>query len=207
MAEIKGKVWNFGDNIDTDVIIPGRYLRTFNPKDLAEHVLEGERADFTKNVKQGDLILAGENFGCGSSREQAPVAIKAAGVEAIIAKSFARIFYRNAINIGLPVVVADIEADDDDIVSVDLEKGIIVNETKNIEVEFQAFEEFMINILSDGGLVKHYLKTDIVLVNYLLNQSNFYLKGYHFEIYFFFYFLWIFFLKKACFFKCFKMIF
>ena len=119
MAEIKGKVWNFGDNIDTDVIIPGRYLRTFNPKDLAEHVLEGERADFTKNVKQGDLILAGENFGCGSSREQAPVAIKAAGVEAIIAKSFARIFYRNAINIGLPVVVADIEADDGDIVSVD----------------------------------------------------------------------------------------
>ena len=100
MADIKGKVWNFGDNIDTDVIIPGRYLRTFNPKDLAEHVLEGERADFTKNVKQGDLILAGENFGCGSSREQAPVAIKAAG----------------------------------------------------------AFEEFMINILSDGGLVKHYLK-------------------------------------------------
>ena len=119
MAEIKGKVWNFGDNIDTDVIIPGRYLRTFNPKDLAEHVLEGERADFTKNVKQGDLILAGENFGCGSSREQAPVAIKAAGVEAIIAKSFARIFYRNAINIGLPVVVADIEADDGDIVSVE----------------------------------------------------------------------------------------
>ena len=109
MAEIKGKVWNFGDNIDTDVIIPGRYLRTFNPKDLAEHVLEGERADFTKNVKQGDIILAGENFGCGSSREQAPVAIKAAGVEAIIAKSFARIFYRNSINIGLPVVVADIE--------------------------------------------------------------------------------------------------
>ncbi len=158
MAEIKGKVWNFGDNIDTDVIIPGRYLRTFNPKDLAEHVLEGETADFTKNVKQGDLILAGENFGCGSSREQAPVAIKAAGVEAIIAKSFARIFYRNAINIGLPVVVADIEADDGDIVSVDLENGIIRNETKNIEVEFQAFEEFMINILSDGGLVKHYLK-------------------------------------------------
>ena len=158
MSEIRGKVWNFGDNIDTDVIIPGRYLRTFNPKDLALHVLEGERADFTKNVQQGDVILAGENFGCGSSREQAPVAIKAAGVEAIIAKSFARIFYRNAINIGLPVVVADIEADDGDIVSVDLEKGIIVNETKNTEVEFQAFKEFMINILSDGGLVKHYLK-------------------------------------------------
>ena len=196
MAEIKGKVWNFGDNIDTDVIIPGRYLRTFNPKDLAEHVLEGERADFTKNVKQGD-----ENFGCGSSREQAPVAIKAAGVEAIIAKSFARIFYRNAINIGLPVVVADIEADDGDIVSVDLEHGIIVNETKNIEVEFQAFEEFMINILSDGGLVKR-----VVLVNYLLNQSNIYFKGYHFEIYLSFIFYLRFF-RKIILFHIFVMIF
>ena len=84
MSEIRGKVWNFGDNIDTDVIIPGRYLRTFDPKDLALHVLEGEREDFTKNVQQGDVILAGENFGCGSSREQAPVAIKAAGVETIL---------------------------------------------------------------------------------------------------------------------------
>ena len=159
MAEIKGKVWNFGDNIDTDVIIPGRYLRTFNPNDLALHVLEGERPDFTENVQKGDIILAGENFGCGSSREQAPVAIQAAGVDLIIAKSFARIFYRNAINIGLPVVVADIEADDGDIVSVDLENGIIINETKDTQVEFQAFEEFMVNILSDGGLVKHYLKS------------------------------------------------
>ena len=143
MSDIKGKVWNFGDNIDTDVIIPGRYLRTFNPQDLALHVLEGERADFTANVEKGDIILAGENFGCGSSREQAPVAIKAAGVDAIIAKSFARIFYRNAINIGLPVVVADIDADDGDVVSVDLEEGIIINETKNTQVEFQAFKEFM----------------------------------------------------------------
>ena len=159
MAEIKGKVWNFGDNIDTDVIIPGSYLRTFNPNDLALHVLEGERPDFTENVQKGDIILAGENFGCGSSREQAPVAIQAAGVDIIIAKSFARIFYRNAINIGLPVVVADIEADDGDIVSVDLENGIIINETKDTQVEFQAFEEFMVNILSDGGLVKHYLKS------------------------------------------------
>ena len=159
MSDIKGKVWNFGDNIDTDVIIPGRYLRTFNPQDLALHVLEGERADFTANVEKGDIILAGENFGCGSSREQAPVAINAAGVDAIIAKSFARIFYRNAINIGLPVVVADIDADDGDVVSVDLEEGIIINETKNTQVEFQAFKEFMVNILSDGGLVNHYLKS------------------------------------------------
>ena len=99
MSEIKGKVWNFGDNIDTDVIIPGRYLRTFDEKELAVHVLEGERADFTKGVQKGDIMLAGDNFGCGSSRVQAAVAIKAAGVDVIIAKSFARIFYRNAINI------------------------------------------------------------------------------------------------------------
>ncbi len=155
---IKGKVWNFGDNIDTDVIIPGRYLRTFNPNDLALHVLEGEREDFTKNVQKGDIIIAGNNFGCGSSREQAPVAIKAAGVDVIVAKSFARIFYRNAINIGLPVLVADIDAVDGDIVSIDLEKGIILNETTKTTFKIQPFKDFMLDILSDGGLVNHYLK-------------------------------------------------
>ena len=158
MSEIKGKVWNFGDNIDTDVIIPGRYLRTFDENELALHVLEGERADFTKGVQKGDIILAGDNFGCGSSRVQAAVAIKAAGVDVIIAKSFARIFYRNAINIGLPVVTADIEADDGDIFSVDLEEGIIENQTKNTQVEIQPFNDFMFEILSDGGIVEHYLK-------------------------------------------------
>ena len=158
MSEIKGKVWNFGDNIDTDVIIPGRYLRTFDEKELAVHVLEGERADFTKGVQKGDIILAGDNFGCGSSRVQAAVAIKAAGVDVIIAKSFARIFYRNAINIGLPVVTADIEADDGDILSVDLEEGIIENQTKNTRVEIQPFNDFMFEILSDGGIVEHYVK-------------------------------------------------
>ena len=155
---VSGKVFKYGDNIDTDVIIPARHLTSADPAHLKEHCMEDIDASFKDRVQPGDIMVAGKNFGCGSSREQAPVAIKAAGVEAIIAKSFARIFYRNAINIGLPVVVADIEADDGDIVSVDLEHGIIVNETKNIEVEFQAFEEFMINILSDGGLVKHYLK-------------------------------------------------
>jgi methanogen homoaconitase small subunit len=159
MSEIKGKVWNFGDNIDTDVIIPGRYLRTFDENELAVHVLEGERADFTKGVQKGDIILAGDNFGCGSSRVQAAVAIKAAGVDVIIAKSFARIFYRNAINIGLPVVTADIEADDGDILSVDLEEGIIENQTKNTQVEIQPFNDFMFEILSDGGIVEHYLKS------------------------------------------------
>ena len=158
MSEIKGKVWNFGDNIDTDVIIPGRYLRTFDENELAVHVLEGERADFTKGVQKGDIILAGDNFGCGSSRVQAAVAIKAAGVDVIIAKSFARIFYRNAINIGLPVVTADIEADDGDILSVDLEEGIIENQTKNTQVEIQPFNDFMFEILSDGGIVEHYFK-------------------------------------------------
>ena len=158
MSEIKGKVWNFGDNIDTDVIIPGRYLRTFDENELAVHVLEGERADFTKGVQKGDIILAGDNFGCGSSRVQAAVAIKAAGVDVIIAKSFARIFYRNAINIGLPVVTADIEADDGDILSVDLEEGIIENQTKNTQVEIQPFNDFMFEILSDGGIVEHYVK-------------------------------------------------
>ena len=160
MDVICGKTWTFGENIDTDVIIPGRYLRTFNPQDLADHVLEGERPDFTKNVQQGDVIVAGENFGCGSSREQAPVAIKTAGVNAIIAKSFARIFYRNAINIGLPVIVSDINAEDGDIIKIDLSKGILINETSGESQNFEPFKEFMLNILEDGGLVNHYLNND-----------------------------------------------
>ncbi|MBQ9026609.1 MAG: 3-isopropylmalate dehydratase small subunit [Methanobrevibacter sp.] len=158
MDIISGKTWTFGENIDTDVIIPGRYLRTFNPQDLADHVLEGERPDFTKNVQKGDVIVAGDNFGCGSSREQAPVAIKTAGVSAIIAKSFARIFYRNSINIGLPVIVSDIEAKDGDIIKIDLSEGRLVNETSGEEASFEPFKEFMLNILEDGGLVNHYLK-------------------------------------------------
>lgn len=157
MDIIKGKTWTFGENIDTDVIIPGRYLRTFNPQDLADHVLEGERPDFTANVQKGDIIVADENFGCGSSREQAPVAIKTAGVSAIVAKSFARIFYRNAINIGLPVIVSDIEAKDGDIISIDLLEGTLVNETTGDSETFEPFKEFMLSILEDGGLVNHYL--------------------------------------------------
>lgn len=157
MDIIKGKTWTFGENIDTDIIIPGRYLRTFNPKDLAEHVLEGERPDFTKNVQQGDIIVADENFGCGSSREQAPVAIQAAGVSAIIAKSFARIFYRNSINIGLPVIISDIEAKDGDVISIDLSEGTIINETTGEIETFEPFKDFMLSILEDGGLVNHHM--------------------------------------------------
>ena len=126
--------------------------------DLADHVLEGERPDFTQNVQKGDVIVAGENFGCGSSREQAPVAIKTAGVSAIVAKSFARIFYRNSINIGLPVIVSDIEAKDGDIIKIDLSEGSLVNETSGEKASFEPFKEFMLNILEDGGLVNHYLK-------------------------------------------------
>lgn len=160
MKSIKGKTWIFGENIDTDIIIPGRYLRTFNPQDLADYVLEGERPEFTKNVKKGDIIVADENFGCGSSREQAPVAIKTAGVDAIVAKSFARIFYRNAINIGLPVIKADIKANDGDILNIDLSKGTIINENTGQEVNFEPFKDFMLEIIDDGGLVNHYLKDE-----------------------------------------------
>lgn len=158
MKKIKGKVWKFKNNIDTDVIIPGRYLRTFNPKDLAEHVMEGERKDFAAKVKKGDIIVADENFGCGSSREQAPLAIKTAGIDVVIAKSFARIFYRNAINIGLPVIKGDINTEEGDILTVDLEAGKIINESTKKSFEFEPFNKFMLNILKSEGLVKHYLK-------------------------------------------------
>jgi methanogen homoaconitase small subunit len=155
--EIKGKVWKFRDSIDTDVIIPGRYLRTFSLDELASHVMEGENPEFTKNVQKGDIIVAGWNFGCGSSREQAPVALKHAGVDAIIAKSFARIFYRNAINVGLPVIVADLEADKGDELIIDLKEGVIKNTSTGKSVCIQPFHSFMLEILQDGGLVKHYL--------------------------------------------------
>jgi len=158
MEKIEGKVWKFGDNIDTDVIIPGRYLRTFSLDDLAAHVMEGVDPNFAKNVQNGDIIVANENFGCGSSREQAPVALKHAGVSAIVAKSFARIFYRNAVNIGLPVIVAEIDADNEDILSIDLEEGIITNLTTDKTFKIEPFKKFMLDILKDGGLVSHYLE-------------------------------------------------
>jgi len=158
MPIIKGKLWKFRASIDTDVIIPGRYLRTFSLDDLASHVMEGEDPEFAKRVKKGDIIVAGWNFGCGSSREQAPVALKHAGIAAIVAKSFARIFYRNAINIGLPVIVADIEAKKGDELSIDLAEGVIKNLSTDQTFSIQPFDQFMLEILQDGGLVKHYLR-------------------------------------------------
>jgi methanogen homoaconitase small subunit len=158
MSKIEGKVWKFRDSIDTDVIIAGRYLRTFSLDDLASHVMEAEDPQFAEKVEQGDIIVAGWNFGCGSSREQAPVALKHAGISAIIAKSFARIFYRNAINVGLPVITADVEAEKGDLMCIDLEKGNVINKTTNKQFEIEPFDDFMLEILNNGGLVKHYLK-------------------------------------------------
>ena len=158
MKNMEGKVWKFRDCIDTDVIIAGRYLRTFNPEDLAAHVMEAEDPEFAGKVNKGDIIVGGWNFGCGSSREQAPVAIKTAGVSVIIAKSFARIFYRNAINIGLPVVTADIEADEGDIVEVNVDDGIIINKTTRKTFKIKPFDPTMLDILENGGVVNQYLK-------------------------------------------------
>jgi methanogen homoaconitase small subunit len=158
MERFKGKAWKFRDCIDTDVIIAGRYLRTFNPEDLAAHVMEAEDPEFSGKVNKGDILVAGWNFGCGSSREQAPVAIKTAGVSVVIAKSFARIFYRNAINIGLPVITADIDAEEGDILEVDVNEGTIINITQNKEYKIKAFDKTMLDILESGGLVNNYLK-------------------------------------------------
>lgn len=159
MEKIEGKVWKFRDSIDTDVIIAGRYLRTFSLDELSSHIMEAEDPEFAEKVQPGDIIVAGWNFGCGSSREQAPVALKHAGVSAIIAKSFARIFFRNAINVGLPVITADIEVEQGDILRVDLEKGIINNVTSGKKFDIQPFDEFVLDILNQGGLVKHYIKS------------------------------------------------
>ncbi|UCH80178.1 MAG: 3-isopropylmalate dehydratase small subunit [Nitrospiraceae bacterium] len=154
---LKGKVWKFGDNIDTDAIIPARYLNTSDPAELAGHVMEDADRDFPSKVKQGDMIIAMANFGCGSSREHAPIAIKAAGMQAVIAKSFARIFYRNAFNIGLPIFESDEAADnisEGDEIEVDADKGVIKNLTKNEEYTAKPIPPFMQELISAGGLIE-----------------------------------------------------
>ena len=153
-----GKVHKYGDNVDTDVIIPARYLNSSEPKELAAHCMEDIDKDFVKKVKKGDLIVANKNFGCGSSREHAPIAIKAAGVSCVIAETFARIFYRNAINIGLPIIeckeaAENIDAGDE--VEVDFDNGMIYNRTKGTEFKGQPFPEFMQKIIKAEGLVNH----------------------------------------------------
>ncbi len=151
---IIGRIWKFGDNIDTDVIIPGKYLRTKNMEVFAAHAMEGIDPEFAKRVKQGDIIVAGTNFGCGSSREQAPLALKYSGVSCVIAKSFARIFFRNAINVGLPLMEADVECQDVCEVRVDLLKGEVEVSGKNI-FKGNKLPDFLLEILTDGGLVAH----------------------------------------------------
>ncbi|MGN0385834.1 MAG: 3-isopropylmalate dehydratase small subunit [Lachnospiraceae bacterium] len=156
--QAKGIVFKYGDNVDTDVIIPARYLNSSDPKELAEHCMEDIDKDFVKKVKKGDIIVADKNFGCGSSREHAPIAIKAAGVSCVIAETFARIFYRNAINIGLPIIECPeaskgIEAGDE--VEVDFDSGIITNVTKNTKFQGQAFPPFMQKIIAAEGLVNY----------------------------------------------------
>lgn len=158
MKAAKGKVFRFGDNIDTDVIIPARYLNSSDPKELATHCMEDIDKEFVNNVSTGDIIVANKNFGCGSSREHAPIAIKAAGVSCVIAETFARIFYRNAINIGLPIIECKEAADDikeGDIVNVDFDSGLITNETTGKTYQGQAFPEFMQKIIDSEGLVNY----------------------------------------------------
>jgi 3-isopropylmalate/(R)-2-methylmalate dehydratase small subunit len=153
----KGKVWVFGDNIDTDAIIPARYLNTSDPEELAKHVMEDADRDFPSKIREGDIIVAGSNFGCGSSREHAPIAIKAAGIKAVIAKSFARIFYRNAFNIGLPIFESDDitqEITPGDEIEVDADRGIIKNISKNKEYSSKPIPLFMQELISAGGLIE-----------------------------------------------------
>ena len=155
---VKGRVFKYGDNVDTDVIIPARYLNTSDAKELAAHCMEDIDVNFVKNVHDGDIIVANKNFGCGSSREHAPLAIKTAGVSCVIASTFARIFYRNAINIGLPIIecpaaAKGIEAGDE--VEVDFDTGVITNVTKGTTFQGQAFPEFMQKIIKAEGLVNY----------------------------------------------------
>ena len=152
-----GTVHKDGDNVDTDVIIPARYLNTADHKELASHCMEDIDKDFVKKVKDGDIIVGGYNFGCGSSREHAPIAIKAAGISCVIAKTFARIFYRNAINIGLAILEcpeASEKISDRDQVSVDFDTGVITNQTKNETYQAEPFPDFIKEIIRSGGLLK-----------------------------------------------------
>ncbi|MDI6859239.1 MAG: 3-isopropylmalate dehydratase small subunit [Methanocellales archaeon] len=155
-----GNVWKFGDDVNTDAIIPGRYLTINDPKELAKHVFEGVLPEFAQQVQPGDIIVAGRNFGCGSSREHAPLALKGAGISCIIAKSFARIFFRNAINVGLPVLECDKidQIERGDALEVDLAKGMINNKTKGERYQAMPLPEFVRNIIEHGGLIE-YTKT------------------------------------------------
>ena len=159
---MEGKVWKFGDNIDTDLIIAARYLNTSEPSELAKYVMEDADPDFVSKMKVGDIIVAGENFGCGSSREHAPIALKAAGVSAVIAPTFARIFYRNAFNMGLPIfeLPEANEIDEGDEVKIDMSSGEVINITKGKSYKFTPIPEFMQELVQAGGLI-NFAKNEI----------------------------------------------
>lgn len=154
--KFEGKVIKYGDNVDTDVIIPARYLNTINKKELASHCMEDLDATFVSRVKEGDIMVAGNNFGCGSSREHAPIAIKESGISLVIARSFARIFYRNSINIGLPIIECPEAVDaisEGNELCADLDKGVILNKTTGEEYKTEPFPAFIQGIITAGGLI------------------------------------------------------
>ena len=159
--KLSGKTWKFGHDIDTDLIIPARYLNTSDPKELAKHCMEDADKTFAGKVSPGEIMIAGKNFGCGSSREHAPIAIKEVGITAVIAESFARIFYRNSINIGLPILEspqAAKEIQEGDLVEINLDKGIIHNKTQDKTYEVAPFPPFIQEIINAGGLVNYVRK-------------------------------------------------
>ncbi len=158
MADYQGKAWKVGDDIDTDLIIPAKYLNDSSDENLRDHCLESVIENFSQVIDQGDMLVGGKNFGCGSSREHAPIAIKASGISVVIAKSFARIFYRNAINIGLPIVTAPDAVDEieqGDELSIDLEKGELTNLTKGKTYQTEVFPDFIKEIIASGNLLNY----------------------------------------------------
>lgn len=154
-STLRGSAWVFGDNVDTDQIIPAEYLVTMDREELAKHAFEKVLPEFARGVSKGDIVVAGRNFGCGSSREHAPRALLGAGISCVVAESFARIFFRNSINIGLPVVEAKLQASRGDIVSVDLEAGTVKNLTTGQETSFKPYPPFIMMLISKGGLVPY----------------------------------------------------
>jgi 3-isopropylmalate dehydratase, small subunit len=161
---LKGKVWKFPDDVDTDIIVPGRYLVLTGEEELAACVMEGHDPDFAEKVGKGDIIVAGKNFGCGSSREHAPIAIKGAGISAVVAESFARIFYRNSINIGLLLIEAkgiSKHIEEGDEIEIDIDQGVIKDLNRSQEFEIKPLPEFMMGIMNEGGLIS-YLKNHLV---------------------------------------------
>jgi 3-isopropylmalate dehydrogenase/3-isopropylmalate/(R)-2-methylmalate dehydratase small subunit len=159
--ELRGKAWKYGDDVDTDAIIPARYLNTSDPAELAKHCMEDIDTSFAAKVARGDFIVAGKNFGCGSSREHAPISIRAAGVSAVIARSFARIFYRNSFNMGLPILEAPEAVDEiaaGDLLAGDMGAGVLRNETKGKEYRFTPIPPFMQELVAAGGLMNYMTK-------------------------------------------------